>query len=696
MVNDDFIHSQRVMQRFGIRRLLVISGEAQWCRWQAEMLSSLLEGDWLWVTDAPRKNANFIPPQEIKKLLGQERLHAVFDALSGLDIAALAVLAGMLRAGSWLLLLVPQWSAWPYRPDNDSLRWSEQSAPISTPNFIHYFQQQLVADSDVVLWHQGDNLVIPKNRLRRSWQPPSGKPGAQQRAILAQLVAAKSGIWGVTAPRGRGKSALAGMLIAQNTGLCWVTGPSKAATQVIRQWAGGNLVFFAPDRLLAHCQMQDVSEVDWLLIDEAAAIPVPLLHALIGYFPKVLLTTTVHGYEGSGHGFALKFCALLPDWRGFTLTEPTRWAADDPLERLLDNTLLLHDKILGEQVLGEQVLGEETLSDTVITSLSPKFISIRCEQSDWLASPQLLQRFYGLLATAHYRTSPLDLRRLMDAPRMQFTALVCGEAVAGALWLVEEGGLDTDLAHDVWAGRRRPKGSLVAQSLAAHGGLWLAPTLLSWRISRVAVAASLRRQGIARKMIFAQRQHAQCRGIDFLSVSFGYSPELALFWQACGFELVRAGVRREASSGSYTAMAIFPLSASARILCRAAQRQLARDWHWLSFKINFSLPVTCPQDDALNEDDWRALAGFAFAFRTPDATWPALQRLLVHSSLPLPALRQYLQSLDRLMLPEGVTQSKVASRKVLVQQWRQEAALAMVTLDKQRCLFWQKWAAPRH
>ncbi|WMQ73169.1 MAG: tRNA(Met) cytidine acetyltransferase TmcA [Sodalis sp.] len=55
----------------------------------------------------------------------------VFDARQALSVDALAVLAGTLVAGSWLLL-VPPWSIWPRVPVGDSLRWSEQSQPIST------------------------------------------------------------------------------------------------------------------------------------------------------------------------------------------------------------------------------------------------------------------------------------------------------------------------------------------------------------------------------------------------------------------------------------------------------------------------------------------------------------------------------------------------------------------------------------
>ncbi len=154
-----------------------------------------------------------------------------------------------------------------------------------------------------------------------------------------------------------------------------------------------------------------------------------------------------------------------------------------------------------------------------------------------------------------------------------------------------KGGLSEALALDVWAGRRRPRGNLVAQSLAAHSGQWQAPTLLSRRISRVAVTAAWRQQGIARRMIAAEQAHARQQQCDFLSVSFGYTAELAHFWHRCGFRLVRIGSHKEASSGCYTAMALLPLSPAGEALCQAAQQQLKRDWYWLQQWIGIPTPV---------------------------------------------------------------------------------------------------------
>ncbi|WP_186371998.1 tRNA(Met) cytidine acetyltransferase TmcA [Yersinia alsatica] len=658
------------MAQQGIRRLLVLSGRADWARQQALALCGQLAGDWLWIGEDLPAGINGIRPAAAKTLLGQEWLHAVFDATDGLNTEALAVLAGTLRAGSWLVLLVPEWHRWPHLPDRDSLRWSEQSEPIITPNFIQHVQRQILADCDAILWQQGQPLSLSAGDCYPDWFPPEGTPTTEQQQILQRLMQAEAGVWVLTAARGRGKSALAGMLVASWPGNCWVTGPGKAATQVLSQRAGERARFWAPDALLDYCQQHDVSEIDWLLIDEAAAIPTALLSALLAYFPRALLTTTVQGYEGTGRGFLLKFCATLSDWHHLTLSDPIRWASHDPLERIVDDIMLFNDELPAAQSLGAQV------------------DIIPCEQRAWPDNPELLRHFYGLLSSAHYRTTPLDLRRLMDAPGMHFSVAKAADSVIGALWLVDEGGLDSSLAQDVWAGRRRPKGSLVAQSLAAHSGQWQAPTLLSRRISRVAVTPSWRRQGIARQMISAELARAQQDQLDFLSVSFGYTAELATFWHACGFHLVRIGSHREASSGCYAAMAILPLSCAGHALYDSARQQLARDWYWLQQWIDLDTPLSLPQsepvDITLNDDDWRELAGFAFAFRPLEASLPALQRLLLQpellqTELPLVALRQYLQ--QGIAPAEIVSHLGISGRKALMAQWRQEAAQGMAAVD---------------
>ncbi|HHH2884861.1 TPA: tRNA(Met) cytidine acetyltransferase TmcA domain-containing protein, partial [Enterobacter hormaechei subsp. hormaechei] len=407
------------IQRTGHRRLVVLSGDESWTLSQAIILRNTLPGDWLWLEENPSK--------AISGLLGREYLHAVFDARRGFDVSAFAALSGTLRAGSLLVLLVPPFSVWANRPDADSLRWSDSAEPIATPHFVHHFCRTLAADADAIVWHQHRPLSLPVTPNLPAWQPASGEPQREQAEILDALLTMPAGVAAVTAPRGRGKSALAGMLLNGIQGSAVVTAPAKGATDVIARFAGEQFHYMAPDALLA-----STTEADWLIIDEAAAIPGPLLEKLASRFPRVLLTTTVQGYEGTGRGFLLKFCARFSGLRRYTLSTPIRWAAGCPLERIVANALLFDDALLDHKPEGEVRL----------TSLAPEM---------WESDPARVARVYELLCAAHYRTSPLDLRRMMDAPGQHFAVAHAGVDIAGALWLVEEGGLTPQLSRAVWA-----------------------------------------------------------------------------------------------------------------------------------------------------------------------------------------------------------------------------------------------------
>ena len=624
------------LERTGHRRLVVLSGETQWTLSQATDLRNALPGDWLWLDDIPSKT--------LSGLLGREYLHAVFDARAGFDVSAFAALSGTLRAGSLLVLLVPPLADWADRPDSDSLRWSDSAEPIATPHFVHHFCRTLAADSDAIVWQQHRPLSVPVAPDLPAWQPASGAPQREQAEILDALLTMPAGIAAVTAPRGRGKSALAGMLLNSIQGSAVVTAPAKGATDVIARFAGEHFHFMAPDALLA-----STLQADWLIVDEAAAIPGPLLEKLVTRFTRVLLTTTVQGYEGTGRGFLLKFCARFSGLRHYALSTPIRWAAGCPLERFVANALLFDDALIDRKPEGE----------VRITPLAPRM---------WESDPARAASVYELLCAAHYRTSPLDLRRMMDAPGQHFAVAETGADIAGALWLVEEGGLSPELSRAVWAGYRRPRGNLVAQSLAAHGGSPLAATLKGRRVSRIAIHPLRQREGIGQRLI------RSASGEDYLSVSFGFTDELWRFWQRCGFVLVRMGSHREASSGCYTAMALLPLSEAGRRLCAQEHHRLCRDMRVLSAWNGEKIPVDDGWEATLNSDDWRELAGFAFAHRAFSTSVAALTRLLLTVDMPLPALRGKLA---------GKTDE--LGRKALLAKLRSETAQALESLDYPRC-----------
>ncbi|MCS3431856.1 tRNA(Met) cytidine acetyltransferase TmcA [Klebsiella sp. BIGb0407] len=662
MILSDFVPLTTQMRDSGIRRLLVIAGEWQWCQRQAQELADRLTGDWLWVGDNIEWPLH-CAPGALRSLLGREFQHAVFDARTGLDAAALAALAGTLKAGSWLVLLTPDWQRWPQLPDTDSCRWSDTPEPIATPHFIAWLESCITGSSDAVLWQQNHPLRLKDLPDYPHWYPVNQGPQQEQATVLAKLTAMESGVAVVTAARGRGKSSLAGMLVNHSSGRCLVSAPAKAATDVLAQFAGERFHFIAPDALV---QDKPEGDFDWLIVDEAAAIPAPLLQQMIASFPRVLLTTTVQGYEGTGRGFLLKFCASLPSYHAFTLNTPVRWAENDPLERLIDQIMLFDEPDLDSLPAGP-------VQFAVIDRLDMRSLA----------------DIYRLLSGAHYRTSPLDWRRLLDAPGMHYLAATIEQRCAGALWLVEEGGLDPLLSQQVWAGFRRPRGNLVAQSLAAHGGSPLAATLRGLRVSRIAVHPSYQRQLLGSELIKQALSLAQGQ-YDYLSVSFGYTEELWRFWQRCGFKMVRIGTQREASSGCYTLMALLPLSEAGIRLADAEQQRLFRNSHWypqLPVDIMADLPALA--DDSLNDNDWLELAGFAFAHRPLDSARASLHRLLLACEQPLDLLRgQFERGHSHSELCQLF---KLTGRKALLSALRSETAMALRKLDLPRCEALQLW-----
>ncbi|WP_241626453.1 tRNA(Met) cytidine acetyltransferase TmcA [Rosenbergiella epipactidis] len=641
------------MRRKGLRRICVISGSQPFrdratLQWQVAY-----PGDWLRVATAATGHTDEYLVQRAQQFLGQEWLHAIYDASQGLHLETLAALAGTLVAGSWLVLLLPESSAQQPLIDVDSLRWAECQQPIATPIFYRHLWRQLLSDTSHLIWREGEPAPTDSPLMMPDWTPQGGQA---QQAIIEALRQSPAGNYSVTAPRGRGKSALGGMLAALEPP-CLITGPAKVATAVMARHAGEHYHFQAPDAILT---AEDTGTWQWLIIDEAASLPTPQLHALIARFPRCLLLTTTEGYEGTGQGFLLKFAASGAVTKHYTLTTPQRYSAHDPLESFIERLLVLRDRP----------------ASVVKPSCE---LSLRVYQpEDWQQHPVLATTTFQLLQSAHYRTTPIDLRRMMDAPQCGYWQMVDDQCCYGALGWVEEGEQSAELAQAVWRGERRPRGNLVAQSLAAHSRFPQAMLLASRRISRIAVSQLLRRQGIGQRLVAALRQSSQDK--DFLSVSFGYTPALWQFWQRCGFQLVRMGTQREASSGCYAAMAVAPLTEAGQQLCEQAVAHFQRDWpiQQARYSPELSLNEQSRGDILFSADDYQELVGFAQAHRPLSVSFPALWR--AWQCYPHLVCGQYLQHcLHSPQLPAGW------SRKQWLVQLRRETAEFLTLLPDTSC-----------
>ena len=534
-------------------------------------------------------------------LLGQEFEHILFDGRNGIHLEALAIAAGTLKMSGTLCLVLSDWENLSLQLDQDSLRWNGNQSAIATPNFIYHFKQCIEHYHFPILREES---AVEFSPIFYSNEHHKNATLAQQQ-IIETILQAQRDIYFLTAKRGRGKSALLGMLANQIQAPVYLTAPNKSAVHSVIEFSEGGIEFIAPDELAIRLQTEPkFSQSAWLLVDEAAMIPLPLLQEYSQYFQHIVFSTTIHSYEGTGRGFELKFKRKIHrTFQHFELKNPLRWQENDPLEQFIDDLLLLN--------------AEDDFQQFPFQPHLP--YQIREAQK-----PPHIADFYGLMTLAHYRTSPLDLRRLLDGENQCFYFAEYQQNLLGAIWALEEGNMaDDELIIQIQQGKRRPKGNLVPQALCFYENLPQACKLRSLRISRIAVQPNWQKQGIGQNLM----KFMENSEVDFLSVSFGYTDELAKFWQKCGFVLVHLGEHQEASSGCYSAIALRGLSKEGLALVDTAHKQFQRNilLSFHPFAINFQQNQL---DWQLDEFDWVSLKNFANFHRTLFSSIPAIRRLL--------------------------------------------------------------------
>ncbi|ORX99520.1 DUF699-domain-containing protein [Basidiobolus meristosporus CBS 931.73] len=204
-------------------------------------------------------------------------------------------------------------------------------------------------------------------------------------------------------------------------------------------------IFRQHRQTIQYIQPQDahtLGQAELLVIDEAAAIPLPLVKKLMGPF-LVFMASTINGYEGTGRSLSLKLIQQLREQsRGLTgknnldegatasrdgkpkkegeagassgarvlreikLEEPIRYAPNDPIEKWMNKLLCLDATIVSKNIQGCPHPSECELfyvnRDTLF-SYHP-------------VSETFLQRMMALYVASHYKNSPNDLQLMSDAP----------------------------------------------------------------------------------------------------------------------------------------------------------------------------------------------------------------------------------------------------------------------------------------
>ncbi|XP_049430674.1 RNA cytidine acetyltransferase [Epinephelus fuscoguttatus] len=174
-----------------------------------------------------------------------------------------------------------------------------------------------------------------------------------------------------------------------------------------------------------------LGQAELLVIDEAAAIPLPLVKNLLGPY-LVFMASTINGYEGTGRSLSLK---LIQQLRQQSTDSQQSMSAENRTtntERLAA-ARSLHEVSLHESIRyapGDAV--EKWLNDLLCLDCLniPRLISgcplpQTCDlyyvNRDTLfcyhkASEAFLQRLMALYVASHYKNSPNDLQMLSDAP----------------------------------------------------------------------------------------------------------------------------------------------------------------------------------------------------------------------------------------------------------------------------------------
>lgn len=628
------------------RRLLWLAGSADWTLAAAQAIAAALNvPDTLWLGT----RGSSADPNRRTSGLGREYGLLVVDAWAGLDLDALGAAVGTLRGGGLLVLLTPPAADWPGHTDPATARFAtfpHQPQDVAGRllrrlcRLLHRSAavQRIDAPADA------EDRALPAADSTQLRLPPVSAPlpdpseivpatADQARAvaaILATLPGPACRPLVLTADRGRGKSAAMGLAAAQlqigQNSRILLTAPRRSAAAAVLRHAGTAAPrYLPPDALLA-----ETPPADLLLVDEAAGIPAPLLECMLQHYPSSVFATTVHGYEGTGRGFDVRFRGVLdrrtPGWRALRLSAPIRWATDDPLEALVNRALLLDAEPAGDAEVAA-LLGT---GGHQIHSETP--------DRDHLADNEpLLRQVFGLLVLGHYQTRPSDLRQLLDAPDIAVHLLRAGETVLATAVTGREGRLPAALLEPIFAGRRRPQGHLLPQTLSAHAGLYAAPALDCRRMLRIAVHPVARRRGLGQRLVAAIAAEAAADGADLLGTSFGATPELLRFWRRCGLVPVHIGSRRNAASGAHAAVLLHALTPAGEAVVQLGRKRLmprlgvllAGPLRDLPPAVVAGLLAGAPgATEPLADAERRELHAFAGAARGLDATRPALHRLL--------------------------------------------------------------------
>ncbi len=568
---------------------------------------------------------DYRPYKDTDKLLGTTYDFAVLDVIDNLKPNDVGRLGGVVRGGGIYVILIRPLDTWTRK----LTKFQEQLlVPQYKPEHVRHltkkrFWLKLLQHEGIAVIDSDADRFIKEPRLRESirpWSPPEIRIPERRRFPLTIYRLAKTQdqvnalkmlevlldrprkrektCVVLIADRGRGKSAIVGLALAAVCHKLRRVKPvvriavtamnltniatlmeflvrglrelhydpivDRDANDVIRSVRIGAQVFvdyYRPFDLLSE------EGIDIVVVDEAAMVPLPLLYGIHARYSRMVFASTIHGYEGAGRGFSLRFLKYLRECRDtrvyeYELHEPIRYAPDDPVEKWLFDTFLLDaepariDKPDLEHVEKKQVV-----------YVIPDLEKMALEEED------KLRQFFGIYVQAHYRNEPDDLGMMLDAPHHFIRALALPSSkIVVAVELAEEGGISEDIIDIMTKGLKLP-GNIIPDRLVKYWKLTDFAKLRGWRIVRIATHPELQDKGLGSKMLELIEQEAREKGIDWVGVGFGVHERLLRFWIKNGFMPVHMSPERNPVSGEYSVLLVKPISEEAKRAIEFANRE---------------------------------------------------------------------------------------------------------------------------
>ncbi|WP_227739060.1 tRNA(Met) cytidine acetyltransferase TmcA [Halorientalis pallida] len=641
------------------RRLLVLAGDPDRTRraaGDALDAAAIDRSDATLVGPEPALDCEHLPPERSADLLGTTREAVVLDMHAACRPNTIGRAVGVVDGGGLLVLLTPSLDTWPDRRDGFDEGLAVPPADLSA--VTGRFRRRLV---ETLRTHPGIAVVdADAHRVERDGltDPPPVVAGGgvslpdartfpdavyeacltddQADAVLEleRLREAGQAVV-IEADRGRGKSSAAGLsagALALAGEDVLVAAPAyRNAAEVLerareRLTAADALAsvddpdtpheLTAPDGSVRFRRAADAADgpglpgdPDAVIVDEAAALPVHVLDSFLDA-PAVAFATTVHGYEGAGRGFSVRFRDHLDqtdhDVGEIRMTEPIRYAAGDPVEVWAFRALLLDASPPVEPLVAD------AQTETV------EYVTL--DAADLVADETLLREAFGLLVLAHYRTEPDDLARLLDAPNVAVRALLHDGHVVSVALLAREGGLDDETRANMYDGARI-RGNMLPDVLTTQLRDESAGVPVGYRVLRIATHHTARSRGLGSRLLTEVRAEF-ATDVDWLGVGYGATPELLAFWAANGYAPVHLSTTRNDESGEYSALMLDPTSdAGADLFARHADQFVARVGDVLADPLTDLDPdVARATLSALHRDadpeladwEWRQVASAAF------------------------------------------------------------------------------------